>query len=324
MIIYYRKDTDPYFNIASEEYFVKNVQNDMCMIWINEPSVIIGKHQNAYAEINYPYAKKHNIPIIRRISGGGAVYHDLGNVNFSFIKKIAAADKVDFAYFSGIIKQFVQTLGLQVTSNTRNSLFIGNLKFSGHAEHIYHDKILHHGTLLFNTKLESLENYLLSNKEFQSKALPSVKSEVGNLSPLLSQKIDTQQFVNIFINWLEQFFPNSIPYQPNEKDTAAINDLATNKYKTWKWNFGYSPNYLFSIELPAKGKILALTIKVENGVMTEIKHNEILPDHDSAFLFQNLVGIHHKDEAIQNFIDKNHDKFELVGINAVSFYKAFF
>jgi len=194
MLIFHRPFTDPHLNIAAEEYFVKKATEDMCMIWINEQSVIIGKHQNAFAEINYPYVRKNQIPIIRRISGGGAVYHDTGNVNFTFIQKTDKANQVDFGRFTSIIVKFIQSLGIDVNTNKRNSLFAGNLKFSGHAEHIFHDTVLHHGTILFNTNLDILQNCLTPEKQYQGKAMASVRSDVGNIAPLLSQNINIHQF----------------------------------------------------------------------------------------------------------------------------------
>jgi len=324
MLIIYRHITDPFLNIAAEEYFVKHATEDICMVWTNEPSVIIGKHQNVYAEINYPYVHRNKIPVIRRISGGGTVYHDQGNVNFSFIQKISAPGMTDFKHFTDVIKQFIQSYGLEVTTNTRNSLFVGNQKFSGHAEHIFRDKVLHHGTLLFNTNLETLRNCLRSNKEFQSKAMPSVKSDVGNLAPLLPQSINTHQFIEQFINWLAQNNPKNISYNLRPNDTDAIFELAETKYKTWKWNYGYSPVYSFKIDIPVKTKKCSSTIKVEQGKISSVENNELDVNHPCNSLFKNLIGLEHKEETIQNFLIKSRDELEHAGINAVSIYNAFF
>jgi len=130
MFIYLRPYTNPFLNLAAEEYYIRHATDEICMVWINEQSVIIGKHQNAYAEINYPYLCENQIPVIRRISGGGAVYHDMGNINLSFISNTHKTNQVDFGKFTAIVIAFLHSYGLEISVNKRNSLFIGDRKFS--------------------------------------------------------------------------------------------------------------------------------------------------------------------------------------------------
>ncbi len=324
MLIFYRPFTDPYFNIAAEEYFVKHATDDICMVWINERSVIIGKHQNAFAEINYPYVKANNIPVIRRISGGGAVYHDTGNVNFTFISKTVKTNQVDFGRFTAILALFMQSFGIDINVSKRNSLFIGNLKFSGHAEHIFHDRVLHHGTILFNTDLEALQNSLNPEKEYRGKALSSVRSEVCNIAPLLPENIDIHHFVNQFVTWLKEYYTGSIFHQLEENELDAINQLSETKYKTWQWNFGYSPAYRFRVDIPTVTGSFSILLSVENGKFVTIELQDGLKNDGIADILNSLTGILHEESEIDKFVKKNRLKLELTGIKTVTFTEAFF
>ncbi len=324
MLIFQRLFTDPYLNIAAEEYFVKHTTEDMCMIWINERSVIIGKHQNAYAEINYPYVRAFQIPVIRRISGGGAVYHDSGNVNFTFIHKTDKTNQVDFKRFTSIIVNFIQSFEIEVNTNKRNSIFAGNLKFSGHAEHIFHDRVLHHGTILFNTDLEKLQNCLTPEKEYHGKAMASVRADVGNIAPLLSETIDINQFAERLVNWLIDFYPGSKSYTIQPDEIIAINQLSETKYKTWQWNFGYSPAYLFQVNIPLITGFLPISIKVENGKIIQINLPDEPVNNPLSQVLKNMTGVLHKEEEIDKFVENYQSSLELAGIKIVNFVKAFF
>jgi len=324
MLIFHRPYTDPYFNIAAEEYFVKQATEDLCMIWINEQSVIIGKHQNAFAEINYPYVRANQIPIIRRISGGGAVYHDTGNVNFTFIQKTDKANQVDFKRFTSIIVKFIQSIGIDVNTNKRNSLFAGNLKFSGHAEHVFHDRVLHHGTILFNTDLDVLQNCLTPEKEYMGKAMASVRSDVGNIAPLLPKDIDIHQFTDDFIEWLIDFYPGSNTYKLRPDETKAIMQLADSRYKTWQWNFGYSPAYTFQVNIPLHAGFLPFRAKVENGKFVQIHLLDETMDNPLAAILNSMEGILHKEEEIDKFVKNKINSLELAGVKIVNFVEAFF
>lgn len=324
MLIFHRPFTDPYFNIAAEEYFVKQAPGDMCMIWISSQSVIIGKHQNAFAEINYPFVHENHIPVIRRISGGGAVYHDEGNVNFTFIKKAIKTNQVDFRQFTSIIVKFMQSIGIEVNVNKRNSLFAGNLKFSGHAEHIFHERVLHHGTILFNADLDALQNCLNPEKEYQGKAMASVRSSVGNIAPLLPENIDIHQFIERLVAWLMDFYPGSESFILPTEGIDAIHKLSETKYKTWEWNFGYSPAYTFLVEIQVKSGFIPVKIKVENGKFVEIDLPANNLNNQLAQTLNNMIGILHKEEEIDKFVQNNRYSLELAGVKVVNLVNTFF
>ena len=160
--------TDPYFNIASEEYLLKNFDDEIIMLYINEPSVIVGKHQNTLAEINYTLAKQKGLSVIRRLSGGGSVFHDLGNLNFTFIKNGTPGKLVDFKGYTQPIVDALNEIGVNAEFGGHNSLLIGGKKFSGNAEHIYKNRVMHHGTILFSTNLENLAEVLYVSSDRKS------------------------------------------------------------------------------------------------------------------------------------------------------------
>lgn len=144
-------NSDPYFNLAAEEYFLKNFQEDFFMLWRSWPSVVVGKHQNALAEINHEFVRLHQIPVARRLSGGGTVFHDPGNVNFTFIRNVANISEVNFKIFTIPVIEALKKLGVEAYTTGRNDLLIDGKKISGNAEHVHRNRVLHHGTLLFDS-----------------------------------------------------------------------------------------------------------------------------------------------------------------------------
>ena len=188
---------NPAFNLATEEYLLRNKDEECFYLYINGPSIIVGKHQNTLAEINIDYVKAQNIDVIRRLSGGGAVFHDPGNLNFTFIKKGEKDQLVDFRKYTKPILDVLQSLGVKARFEGRNDLTIEGKKFSGNAEHVYKNKILHHGTLLFSSKLPDLSQALKVNPlKYKDKAVKSVRSRVTNISEHLKESITLEEFEN--------------------------------------------------------------------------------------------------------------------------------
>ena len=190
------KTTDPYYNLAVEEYLFNTCDDDVFMLWQNDNVVVIGNNQNAYAEVNIDYAKNNNIKISRRITGGGAVFHDLGNVNYTFITTTEKAKALNYEYFTKPIIDALASLGLECTLSGRNDLECQGRKFSGNAQHSANGKILHHGTLLFNANVEVMSSVLKVDKEkLEYKAVKSHKSRVVNLLDLLDNKMTSEDFI---------------------------------------------------------------------------------------------------------------------------------
>lgn len=274
MVMFYIKNDslDPRFNLALEEYVVKYLDSEdtFVLLWQNEPSVIIGRFQNTVEEINTEYIEKKGINVVRRITGGGAVYHDLGNLNFSFIEK-TDADSIDFRKYNERIVLALEKLGIKAEHNSRNDIAIEGKKFSGNAQFIYKGKVLHHGTILFNSNLEDVQAALRVNADkFTSKGVKSVRSRVTNVSDYLKEMITIEEFKEILLQSL--FAPDfPVEYKLREEDLKAIYKLKEEKYDTWEWNYGSSPAFNFRKEQRFPVGKIDLRLDVNKGLINKIK-----------------------------------------------------
>jgi len=270
-----RTETEPYFNLAAEEYVFNNFEDDTFMLWKNDPSVIIGKHQNTFAEINHEFIEERGIKVVRRISGGGAVYHDHGNLNFTFTSKGDPTHLVDFNKYNLVIVNVISKLGIQVETGPRNSLYINGRKISGNAEHVYKNKVLHHGTLLFNSDLNNLEKAIYpANLTYEDKAVKSISSKVINISNFLQQSLGIDEFADFIITDILKSDSEAYLYSFSEEDIRQINLLKDEKYTKWEWNYGYSPAFSFSTMFLTGDQSLQATILVKNGIIEDIKVDE--------------------------------------------------
>lgn len=231
------KTTDPYLNLAIEEYLFEYSNDDIFMLWQNEPTVVIGKNQNAHAEINMSYLKENGIHIARRITGGGAVYHDLGNINYTFISSKNQKNEINFEYYTLPIIKSLKNLGINAKLSGRNDLTVDDKKFSGSAQHAKEGRVLHHGTLLFNSNLNILSNVLnVDEEKIKSKAIKSTRSRVINLKELLGDIFSAEEFINYISEFIKtSFYPEIISPPIND----AIISL-TNRNKSNNWLFSSS------------------------------------------------------------------------------------
>ncbi len=262
---------DPYFNIASEEFLLKNFSEDVFMLYINRPSIIVGKHQNAFSEINYPFIKENHIPVIRRLSGGGSVYHDTGNLNFTFIVNSIEGKQINFKRFTNLILEVLQHSGVPAVCNERNDILINGLKCSGNAEHIYKNRTLHHGTLLFSSDLNNLRKALKGNYiKYEDKAVKSISSHVTNISEYLPGTFSIEKFRDNIVNYIHEVYPMIKDYLLSEKDNIQINKLVKEKYQNWDWNYGYSPGFKVTKSENISGSDFELRLEVKNGLISGI------------------------------------------------------
>jgi len=269
MLCIHLKNTDPYFCLAAEEYLLKNFTDDIFMLWQSENTVVVGKHQNAMAEINHRFVHENNIAVCRRISGGGTVFHDAGNVNFTFIKNVKSPAEISFKLFTSPVVEALAKLGIEATTSGRNDLLINGLKISGNAEHVYKNRVLHHGTLLFSSDLENLGQAIkVAPGKYEGKAVQSNRSPVANISQFLKTPMKTGEFIQFLLD-VQLENPENKMYVFSESDISETDTLATEKFRTWEWNFGYSPKYTFRNEVEIEGKKLSVRLVVEKGVIVE-------------------------------------------------------
>jgi len=307
MLCIYRTETDPYFNLAAEEFVLQNFTDDCFMLWRNGPSVIVGKHQNTLAEINYDYIKNNNIKVVRRISGGGTVFHDLGNVNFTFIKNGEAGKLVDFRGFTQPIIDVLRTLDIEARFEGRNDLTIDGRKFSGNAEHVYKNRVLHHGTLLYEASINNLTAALnVDPDKFTDKAIKSVRSRVTNISEHLKMPMRIEDFINLVMNHVVTATPDAVSYEFSDADREGITRLMHDKYLSWEWNFGYSPAYNYHKAIRTAGGKVGFRFMVQNGIIAKAKiEGDFFSHANVEELSDALEGLPHREaevvQALQQF-----------------------
>ena len=215
--------TDPYYNLAVEEYLFRTEREDVFMLWQNEPTVVIGKNQNAFVEVDMDYLRQNGIHLARRITGGGAVYHDLGNVNYSFIRD--SRQGIDFVSFTAPIIEALATLGISAELSGRNDLLVEGRKISGNAQYSAGGRTLHHGTLLFDSDLSVLSAALRPDEEkLKSKAVKSARSRVTNLAPLLSKSVTTGEFIAMIAAFVRQKYAPLEVAPPTEEKIIHLRE----------------------------------------------------------------------------------------------------
>ena len=273
MLCIYNTCIDPYFNLAAEEYLLKEHAEDCFMLWRNAPAIIVGKHQNTNAEINGSYVNEQGIKVVRRLSGGGAVFHDLGNLNFTFIMSGEDHGKIDFRRYTLPILQVLQQLDVNAKFEGRNDLTIDGRKFSGNAEYLYKNRILHHGTLLFAAHLPDLSQALnVDPLKYSDKSIKSIRSRVTNICDHLKHPLDITVFAEMLRQHVLGMYADAVHYEFSEADIQRITELRDQKYMTWEWNFGASPKYTFRKNTPTKyGGHLEIILNVEHGIIREAK-----------------------------------------------------
>ena len=304
MLYIYNKNTNPYFNLAAEEYVLKEFQEECFMLWRNEPSIIVGKNQNTLAEINLDYVRQHKIPVVRRLSGGGAVFHDLGNLNFTFIVNEDVSSFSDFKRFTQPIIDVLRKLSVNAEFSGRNDITIDGKKISGNAQYYYKNRILHHGTLLFSSSITDLSAALkVRPVKFEDKGVKSVSKRVTNISEHLKEPITIEKFIDLIMNHIREQTDESEMYEFTQEDIQKIEKLVREKYSTWEWNFGTSPDYSFKNEKKFTGGTVEVNLNVEKGIIKDIKiYGDFFGKYDVSEVENLLKGVKHSEEEIRKVL----------------------
>jgi len=285
---------DPYFNIALEEFVLKQTNKDIFMLWENSPSLIVGKHQNPYQEVNPACLLSEEIAVIRRISGGGTVFHGDGNLNYTFITSSKnGSDKVNFGKYTLPIIEFLNKAGVPAAITGKSNLTVNGLKFSGNAAHVFKNRSIHHGTLLFDADLKQIKNYLRpESTHIQSRAVSSIRAIVTNLKPLLAG-MDAKHFRDELQKAVIQHFGDDGILELSADELQQIQKLSETKYKNSEWNFGYSPDYSVENKLEMADFSANFQLIVNKGTISTVKLSAASKNNLSREIESALTGTFH-------------------------------
>ena len=267
-----------YENVALEHYLIHHRTENILLLYVNSPAVVIGKHQNAFAEANYEYLQQHQIPLARRISGGGAVYHDEGNINISYIHQ---ARFIDMQLILKPLHAFIETLGLTAQITPNNDLLVNRKKVTGTAGHLYKQRSLQHATLLIDVCLEHLKESLrVERHKFTGHHVASRPSPVTNLIVELNKKFTFEELYHQLVLFLKKWFYVYNNLNLSEFEIKQIKTLAKEKFSTWNWNYAYSPPFVYSETIDSQNLTIQCTVK--NGIVETCE--------PPSFFTKNMIG----------------------------------
>ena len=305
MIFIKNDNINPCINHAIEEYVLKKFDDDCFILWKNEPCILIGKNQNTLSEINIEYVKEHNIPVIRRMSGGGAIFCDLGNILFTFISCVDKNNFADFSKFTNPIVRALEKLSIKAELSGRNDLTIEGRKFSGNAQYNSKDKILHHGSILFSSDMSNLVQALrVKEIKFQDKAVKSVASRVTNISEHLKTPMTVTEFKDFLTDYVMSEQGAAKLYEFTEEEWAEIRKISAEKFETWEWTYGHSPKFSYSSEKKFAGGIVQANINVNKGLIKEIRfYGDFFSKGEVSELEEALTGVKYLQEDVSKVLD---------------------
>ena len=293
MKYYVNNSNNPAFNIALEEYCFKQLRDidEIFLLWINEPTIVVGKYQNTIEEINTEYTREKGIHVIRRISGGGAVYHDLNNLNYTIISnRDKGQEGFNFKEFSKPIIETLAELGVKAEFTGRNDLEIDGQKFCGNAQAYIKDRVMHHGCLLFNVDFSALGNALkVSKDKIESKGVKSVRSRVTNILPHLKTPITVEEFGDKIMEYMKKQYPDMKEYVFSKEELDYIAKRAEVK-RSWEWNYGESPEFNITREKRFKNGKIQIFATVENSRIKNIKfYGDFFGKNEDLSEIENLL-----------------------------------
>ena len=299
--------TDPTFNLALEQYVFDRMPCDRgyFMLWQNDNAIIVGKHQNTLAEINESFVRERGIRVVRRLSGGGAVYHDMGNLNFTYIMDASQGMQLDLKLFCQPVAEALRSLGVDAQVNGRNDITIDGQKFSGNAQYVREGRVMHHGTIMFDSDLTVVGQALNVNKEkIAAKGVKSVKSRVTSVRPHLPKDISLQEFKSKLLESMFQGQPME-EYTLTAADIAAVEELRAQRYNTWEWNYGASPacSILRRRRVEGCGTVEAY-IQVDKGCITALQfRGDFFSTVEPEALAKRFIGMRPAEEGYRAALD---------------------
>ncbi len=307
------KTDDIFFNLAVEDYLLRNRTENYMMLWQSLPAVVVGKHQNAVAEINSEYVETHGIIVARRLSGGGAVYHDKGNLNFTFILNGEKNKLVDFKQFVNPIIKFINQKGAPAVAGKRHDILIDGYKISGNAEHVFKTRILHHGTLLFDADLDAINHSLSAAPgRYIDKAIRSNRSVITNLAGYLKNISHIHEFTAELWQYLRTYYVDTIIYELKESEIKEIQKLRDEKYANWEWIYAYSPSFELEKNIEFKSLNFHLHLKVARGIIQKIEIVDNSHIHEIAWLSEKLIFCRFEYAQIKHLLKSTHLEMQII------------
>jgi lipoate-protein ligase A len=299
-------DLRPAFNLALEEYALLEMGMDVIILWRNSAAVIIGSNQNAMEEIDLDYVKENGISVVRRQSGGGAVFHDLGNVNFTVIDKLGDDDFNNYRKFTEPIIGYLAELGVKAELEGRNDLVISGRKFCGNAQAVKNGRIMHHGCILYSADFGRLAGALRPRAaKIESKGVKSVRKRVTNIADHMPSPMPVEDFLRGLADYFTRRVPGVRPYELTRRDIAAAERLALDKYSTWEWNFGKSPSYNMERERRYDFGTVNVRLFVEHGMIGDVQIcGDFFGVLDKSELESIIRGLKHDKDAVRKELKK--------------------
>ncbi|CQR47022.1 Lipoate-protein ligase LplJ [Paraliobacillus sp. PM-2] len=297
--------TDPQINLAIEEYVLKNFgeEDTYLLFYINQPSIIIGKNQNTIEEINTKYVEDQGIKVVRRLSGGGAVYHDEGNLNFSFITRDDGDSFHNFAKFTQPVVEALQKLGVPAELKGRNDLVADGRKISGNAQFTTRGRMFSHGTLMYDSEIEHVVSALNVNAEkIKSKGIKSIRSRVANISEFMERKLSMDAFKEHILKYIFNVEDiNDVPrYELTEEDWGKIHQLSEERYQQWDWNYGKSPAFDIQKSHKFDSGLVDVRLDVTKGTINNCKiYGDFFGIGDVNVIEESLVGAKYQRQALE-------------------------
>lgn len=297
--------TDPRINLAIEEFVLKHLPMDgdsYLLFYINEPSIIIGRNQNTIEEINIDYVKEQDIKVVRRLSGGGAVYHDTGNLNFSFLTKDDGESFHNFRKFTQPVIDTLQSLGVDAELSGRNDIQVGERKISGNAQFSTRGRMFSHGTLLFDSHMEHVASALkVKQIKIESKSTKSVRARVANIVEFMNEPMTIEEFRATLLRHIFGMEPDQVPqYKLTEADWAKIKEISEERYMNWDWNYGHSPKFNVQNAKKFPGGIIDVRLDVKDGRIENAKiYGDFFGIGEVTDVEAMLTGIRFQEQAVR-------------------------